>query len=247
MKRINSGLLTYGQRKTFVATSKYNFNEDDKVKLLLWCARHCCLCGKFAGVGIEIAHLEPKSSDIDDAIPLCFDCHAEIGHYNRKHPRGRKYSIRELKARRDQVYEQHTRHLVPPVHFKLTQAGRTLPDVGFEISNLGNTYPIQARIKINLRQGSGAFEPIESDHYNGKYLWNLNPGFIVMVHFGIPPGVIINPEECLRAKIEVTLIDIYKREHGLLPVGYIHTLMPQVDWYFEPSMERLDIKENPPA
>ena len=248
MKRINSGLPPYGQRRSFVATPKYDFNEDDKVKLLLWCARHCCLCGKFAGVHIEIAHLEPKSSDIDNAIPLCFDCHAAIGHYNRRHPRGRKYSIKELKARRDQVYEQHTRHLVPPVLYKLTQDGRKLPDVGFEISNLGKTYPIQARIKINLLQGSRSFEPIESDHYNGKYLWNLNPGFKVQAHFGIPSEILKNSEECLRAKIEVTLIDIYKREHRLLPVGYIHRLKPQDDWYFEPSMEGLDIiKENPPA
>jgi hypothetical protein len=68
-----------------------------------------------------------------------------------------------------------------------------------------------------------------------------------MVHFGIPSGISINSEECLRAKIEVTLIDIYKREHELLPVSYIHTLEPQTDWYFEPSMERIDIKENSPA
>lgn len=88
-----------------MAKRKYDFNEDDKVKILLWCGRHCCLCGKFAGVGIEVAHLEKTSSDIDTAIPLCFDCHASVGHYNSKHPRGKKYSIKELKARRDQIYE----------------------------------------------------------------------------------------------------------------------------------------------
>lgn len=128
----------------------HDFSEADKVKALLWCARHCCLCGKAAGVGIEVAHIDPKSSNLDNAIPLCFDCHAAIGHYNRQHPRGRKYSGRELKARREQVYEQHTRHLVPPVMYLLKQEGRTLPDVGFHISNFGNTYPVKARVQVTL-------------------------------------------------------------------------------------------------
>ena len=245
---IDSGLPPYGKRKRLVATRKYDFNEDEKVKVLLWCARHCCLCGKFAGVHIEVAHLDPKSSDIDNAIPLCFDCHAAIGHYSDRHPRGRKYTIKELKARRDQVYEQHTRHLVPPVHYKLIQGGRKFPEVGFEISNLGQTYPVRARVNVTLVQGSRSFDPITSGHYNGKYMWNLNPGFVIREHFKVPSEILKNLEEWLRAKIDVTLIDIHGREHTLLPAGYIHTLKPQDDWYFEPSVEELAIiKENPPA
>src|SRR5881628_40520 len=53
-----------------------DFDEADKLKALLWCDRHCCLCGKATGTGIEVAHLDPKRSDLDNAIPLCFDCHA---------------------------------------------------------------------------------------------------------------------------------------------------------------------------
>ena len=76
------------------------FNEDDSIKVLLWCGRHCCLCEKLAGVGIELAHLPGKesSSDIDDAITLCFDCHAAIGHYNKSHPRGKSYGIKDRKS-----------------------------------------------------------------------------------------------------------------------------------------------------
>lgn len=70
-----------------MARRKFDFKEEDRIKVLLWCARHCFWCGKFAGVGIEVAHLERENSDIDNAIPLCFDCHAAIGHYNTKHPR----------------------------------------------------------------------------------------------------------------------------------------------------------------
>ena len=116
-----------------MATRKNEFHEEDKIKVLLWCDRHCCLCGKSTSVGIEIAHLDPKRSDIDNAIPLCFDCHAAIGHYSEGHPRGRKYSITELSARRDQIYEQYTRHLIPPVHYVLSQASHRLPEVGFHI------------------------------------------------------------------------------------------------------------------
>ena len=79
-----------------------DFCEEDKTKCLLWCSRHCCLCGKACGTNIEIAHVIPKgqdgSDDIDNAIPLCFDCHSEIGRYNKEHPRGNKYvDLKSLK------------------------------------------------------------------------------------------------------------------------------------------------------
>jgi hypothetical protein len=224
-----------------LARRKYDFAELDKVKALLWCARHCCLCGKAAGVGIEVAHLDPRSSDLDNAISLCFDCHGAVGHYNPEHPRGRKYNIRELKARREQVYEQHTRHLVPPVLYFLVQKGeieRQLPDVGFHISNLGNTYPVRARVQVTLAQGSRVFS-WDAGHYSGKVLWNLNPGFGVNGHFDASRS--LSEPVPLRARVDVTLIDIYEREHKLLPVGYVHRLGASDDWYLEPSEEELGI------
>lgn len=222
---------------------KKDFSEDVKRRVLLWCARHCCLCGKQAGIAIEVAHLNPAASDIDNAMPLCFDCHADIGHYNRDHPRGRRYGLRELKARRDQVYEQHTRHLVPPVLFELQQGRRVLPDVGFRITNLGNTYPVRALVQITIAQAARRFVPSASQ-YNGKVHWNLNPGFGVDGHFDISafaPSTV----RSLRARIDVTLVDIYLRSHQLLPVGYIYDAARHTDWYLEPSEELFDIR--PPA
>lgn len=119
-----------------------DFNEDVKMKALLWCNRHCCLCGRARGTDIEIAHIVPKNKggtdDIDNAIPLCYDCHSEIGKYNKEHPRGNKYRPEELKARREQIYEEQTRHLVPPVSYEVTQRlpdghKRPFPDVGFHL------------------------------------------------------------------------------------------------------------------
>jgi hypothetical protein len=125
------------------------FSEDDCIKVLLWCRRHCCLCGKSAGVGIEVAHLPGRgtSSEIEDAIPLCFDCHAAIGHYNEMHPRGRRYGVKELKDRRDQVYNEQTSHLIPPISYVMKQGERILPDVGFWIQNLGDRYLVYRFVK----------------------------------------------------------------------------------------------------
>lgn len=223
---------------------KDDFSEGDKIKALLWCARHCCLCGKAAGVSIEVAHLKLGDSSFDNAIPLCFDCHGATGHYSRDHPRGVKYRVRELKPRREQIYELHTRHLVPPVEYRLDQqvgdqAPRPLPDVGFVISNIGGIYPIQARVRVTLVQGSRRLQ-VASAHYGGGSLWNLNPGFRVHGHFQLPDTFDAKGKP-LRARVDVTLIDIYARGHVLLPVGFVHTLGGPSNWYLEPSMEVLDV------
>jgi hypothetical protein len=129
------------------------FREEDKIKMLLWCARYCCLCGRNAGPDIEIAHISKKDgNNIDNGIPLCYDCHAKIGHYNLQHPRGNKYKPEELKARREQVYEEHTRNLVPPLHFYLNQrkidgTEHKLPFVGFHLQHLGDSLPVKSELK----------------------------------------------------------------------------------------------------
>ena len=45
---------------------------------------------------------EGGSDTIDNAIPVCFECHAEIHSYNDKHPRGRKFLADELRAHKEQ-------------------------------------------------------------------------------------------------------------------------------------------------
>lgn len=41
----------------------------------------------------------------ENAIPLCFDCHAEVGAYNTSHPKDVKFSKTELKRHRDNWYK----------------------------------------------------------------------------------------------------------------------------------------------
>lgn len=220
---------------------KHDFSEDDKIKILLWCGRHCCLCGKFSGVGIEVAHLE-KNKSIDNAIPLCFNCHSSVGHYNPKHPKGKKYSTKELKATRDQIYEKHTRHLVPPIDYLLTQRSFKLPKVGFQIQNVSDTYPIKVKIRITLSQGKKTIgQPNTSGHYDGKYFWNLNPQKGVSASFTVPDKVLNKKNEPLRALVEITIYDIYDRPHKMLPEGYVKNLNSDRDWYYEPCTEELKV------
>lgn len=84
------------------------FSETIIDDALVACQRCCCLCQKFCGVRIELHHIKPKSKGgadtYENCIPLCFDCHAEVGHYNTEHPRGRKFSENELKKVRNNWY-----------------------------------------------------------------------------------------------------------------------------------------------
>ncbi|HGM6754482.1 TPA: HNH endonuclease [Serratia marcescens] len=79
---------------------------------LVACGRHCCVCHRFCGRNIELHHIEMESkggsSTFENCIPLCFDCHAEAGHYNINHPKGTKYSSSELRRHRDIWYEATT-------------------------------------------------------------------------------------------------------------------------------------------
>ena len=218
-----------------------DFSEDDKIKCLLWCNRHCCLCGKACGTNIEIAHIIPKgqdrSEDIDNAIPLCFDCHSEIGRYNKEHPRGNKYRPKELKARREQIYEEYTRHLVPPIHFEITQdlpngQKRRLPDIGFNITHLGDSLPVKVLVATQIFLGNKDLGIPKTGHYSGKQLWSMNPRFGVRGHFSVPDESVKSTER-LEIKVKVTVIDQYEREHQLLPIGWVY-MRDKNSWYLEP-------------
>lgn len=82
------------------------FNRDEVAELLVSCHRHCCICHRFCGVKMETDHIVPSDEDgtdkIDNAIPVCLECHAEIHCYNTAHPRGRKYTAEELRQHKKQ-------------------------------------------------------------------------------------------------------------------------------------------------
>lgn len=85
------------------------FNRSDVATLLARCHRRCCICHRFCGIKIETDHIVPAANGGDDtienAIPVCFDCHAEIHSYNDQHPRGRKFTPDELRTHKRQWLE----------------------------------------------------------------------------------------------------------------------------------------------
>ena len=80
------------------------FPRSVREQALVLAARHCCVCHRYKGVKIEVHHLEQEAdgggNDLENAIALCFDCHADAGHYNPDHPRGTNFSPRELRMAR---------------------------------------------------------------------------------------------------------------------------------------------------
>ncbi|BBB49545.1 HNH endonuclease [Pelolinea submarina] len=227
------------------------FSEDTKNKVLLWSDRHCCLCKKACGVDIQVHHIIPKEKKgtgvIDNAIPLCYDCHAKV-HYSSL--QGNSIKPNELKRRRDQIYEEFTHHLLSPVMFLLTQrGGREFPSIGFDIRNTGNTYPIGVRVDLYAyaKRKEIHFKKGENGYYSGRHIWNLNPGkgFInanfILPDYMMPVGFTeLTAEEQssykLQIRIKLTIIDILEREHELLPEGFIYspTIQSEQKWYAEP-------------
>lgn len=86
------------------------FKAGVKEKALIACKRYCVLCEMQKGKKIECHHIMPKAkggdNSFDNCIPLCFDCHEEVGSYNPEHPKGNKYRCKELKTRRDDFYKK---------------------------------------------------------------------------------------------------------------------------------------------
>ncbi len=85
------------------------FDRAEVETLLVACQRCCCICHRFCGTTIETDHMVPAgeggSDDISNAMPVCFDCHADIHTYNPQHPRGRRFTPEELRLHRSNWLE----------------------------------------------------------------------------------------------------------------------------------------------
>ena len=74
------------------------FPEAAVAQLLANCKRHCCVCWRWCGSRIHLHHIVPRADGgpdtIDNAIPVCLDCHAEI---ESRSNMGRHFSQAELR------------------------------------------------------------------------------------------------------------------------------------------------------
>jgi hypothetical protein len=93
------------------------FSPEVAEQLLVKAHRCCCICHKSTGVKMEVHHIVPEADGGDDSfdngIPLCFDCHSDVEHYNPRHPKGRKFRPSELRKHRDQWFAVAA---LPPWH-----------------------------------------------------------------------------------------------------------------------------------
>lgn len=72
--------------------------------------------------------------DIDNAIALCFDCHAWAGHYNVNHLKGFKYSPEFLRAARDIWHERVAAGPIPSASEDLAVQARYLISRDHDVS-----------------------------------------------------------------------------------------------------------------
>ncbi len=90
---------------------------------------------------MELAHIKQRADshddNIDNAIPVCFECHAEIGLYDPRHPRGRRFNFDELRLHREQwlrICGEHPEVLLDgPVVSEAGTIERLIHEVEFDL------------------------------------------------------------------------------------------------------------------
>ncbi len=229
-----------------MSQKRKNFTKSDKIKMLLWCDRHCCFCDKPCGVDIEIAHIGNKQDNsFDNGIPVCYNCHSKIGMYNKLHPRGNKISPEEIKQRREQIYDKYTKQYIAPIQYVISnyinpyiasQELRTYPDITFNITNLSNYLPAKLRIILQGKLNGRKIDlNLTKGHYTSDRLWNLNPKKNVNGHFKIKNKALhqLRDSDILNIRVNITRTDILGREHTFLEEGYVFNKKGNY-WYFDP-------------
>jgi hypothetical protein len=224
-----------------------DFSEDIKRKVLLWSDRHCCVCGKAYGIDIEVAHIEPEGkAAIDNAIPSCYECHADIGRYWNSHPRGNKYRVKELKQRRDQIYERYTNGLVPGLVINMHPrahevVGAELLQVVCSIQPVGRFIPVRPKVIVQPYLGLEHLATINDvkPYYGGGIIWNLNAGVVFTGNFTLPKEC-AESKDNLTIQLDITCIDPYEREHKRLPECFTYYRGKydgdlERGWYLEPT------------
>jgi len=108
-----------------------------------------------------------------------------------------------------------------------------MPNVGFNLSHLGNTDPVKARVETQVFLSGKLLGSIDSRYYNGQIKWHLNPLTQFFGNFSVPTQC-IESDEKLTIEVKVTIIDVYEREHELLPICFTYVRKDNY-WFLEPT------------
>ena len=88
-----------------------SFSEKVQAEALVACGRCCCICHKFCGTKIALHHIKQKAyggdDSFDNCIPLCLDCHEDMGKADPHHVTGKHYTEKELRMHRDKWYKEN--------------------------------------------------------------------------------------------------------------------------------------------
>jgi hypothetical protein len=177
-----------------------SFPPDVAEQALLDSGRHCCLCHRFCGFKIELHHIvqraERGEDTYDNCIPLCFDCHAEVKAYNPKHPKGRQYTVSELKGHRDRWYQK-------------VKAGHGI-NVSPDYLQLDRNLFQQIR-EILPSTGSIAFVRVQD--YGGPFPWHQHDDLRQFGEFSrLPECEFMDPDlEGMRARLTESIEQFLKR------------------------------------
>lgn len=80
--------------------------DEISTKVLADCGRCCCLCRRFRPIQLQVHHIVLKSEggkdELDNAVALCLTCHTDV---HTKAPFTRRFTVEELKAHRENVYQ----------------------------------------------------------------------------------------------------------------------------------------------
>jgi hypothetical protein len=80
-------------------------DEVVAARILVKCARHCCICRRFAPLHLQVHHIKQRSEggsdDEDNLIAICLTCHCDV---HTQTLFTRRFTEQELKGHRDAVY-----------------------------------------------------------------------------------------------------------------------------------------------
>jgi hypothetical protein len=99
-------------------------------RILVKCARHCCVCRRHRPLLLQVHHIEERSDggthEEDNLIATCISCHAEV-HTSTKLTR--RFTRDELKGHRNAVYELVAKGKLPMTELEAGTVDRLVAKV----------------------------------------------------------------------------------------------------------------------
>jgi hypothetical protein len=80
--------------------------QESVDRLMVKCARHCCICRRFRPTKLQVHHIVPRgdggSDEDDNLVVICHMCHTDV---HSQVPFARRFSVDELKGHRDALMQ----------------------------------------------------------------------------------------------------------------------------------------------